>query len=87
MFILLTKTVVFIMHYFIPLLSFLVHVVLVVLYAISIRNQSAADMSDAEHPSPGLPWYLSKGCSYATPQNYGYCMQARASYGATIVML
>lgn len=87
MFILLCKTVMFVMHIFIPLVSLLVHALLVALYAVSIRNQAAPDMSDPEKPSPGLPWYLSKGCSYATSENHGYCMQARASFGVTCVML
>lgn len=87
MFILLTKVTVYVMHWFIPLLSVIVHAGLITVYAVSLRNQSAPDMSDPKHPSPGLPWYLSKGCSYATPGNYGYCMQARASFGVTIALL
>lgn len=87
MFILLVKTTMFVMHIFIPLLSLLVHGLLIALYAVSVRNQSAPDMSDPQHPSPGLPWYLSKGCSGAKPENKGYCMQARASFAVACVML
>lgn len=87
MFILLLKSIMFVLHTWIPILSAVVHAVLVALYAVAIRNQSASDMSDPDKPSPGLPWYLSKGCSYATPGNHGYCMQARASYALTIVMM
>ena len=87
MFILLTKVTLYVMHWFIPFLSVLVHGALIALYAVAIRNQSAPDMSDPEKPSPGLPWYLSKGCGYATPKNYSYCMQARASFGVSIVLL
>jgi hypothetical protein len=87
MFILLVKTVMHIMHIFIPLVSLLVHALLVALYAVSIRNQSAPDMSDLQHPSPGLPWYLSKGCKFATQANKGYCMQARASFAVTCLMM
>lgn len=87
MFILLAKSAMFIMHIFIPALSVLVHALLVALYSVSIYNQSRPDMSDINHPSPGMPWYLSKGCSYATPGNKGYCLQARASFAVTIVML
>lgn len=87
MFILLLKSIMFVLHTWVPALSAVVHAALVILYAVSIRNQSAADMSDPAKPSPGLPWYLSKGCGYATPGNHGYCMQARASYAVTIVMM
>lgn len=87
MFILLVKTTMYVMHIFIPLISLLVHGLLVALYAVSVRNQSAADMSDPEHPSPGLPWYLSKGCSRASDANKGFCMQARASFAVACVML
>jgi len=87
MFILLVKTTMFVMHVFIPLLSLFVHGLLIALYAVSVRNQSAADMSDMQHPSPGLPWYLSKGCKDAKPENKGYCLQARGSFAVACVML
>ncbi|KAF2173113.1 hypothetical protein M409DRAFT_17062 [Zasmidium cellare ATCC 36951] len=86
MFILLVKSIMFVLHIFIPALSVFVHALLVALYAVSIYNQSRPDMSDPDHPSPGLPWYLSKGCSYAEPGNHGYCLQARASFAVVIVM-
>ncbi|KAL9535795.1 Kojic acid related protein [Sphaerulina musiva] len=87
MFLLLAKSTMFVMHIFIPGLSSLVHAVLVALYAVSVYNQSRPDMSDINHLSPGMPWYLSKGCDYATAGNRGFCLQARASFGVTIVML
>lgn len=86
-FLLLTKVVVYVMHGFMPFLSILVHGALIAVYAVSVRNQSAPDMSDPKRPSPGLPWYLSKGCGYATQGNYSYCMQARASFAMAIVLL
>lgn len=87
MFVMILKSIMFVLHSWLPVLSVFVHAALVALYAVSIRNQSAADMSDPNKPSPGLPWYLSKGCSHATEGNYGYCMQARASYALTVVMM
>lgn len=87
MFILLVKTTMWVMHAWIPLLSAVVHAGLIALYAVSLRNQSTPDLSDPAHPSPGLPWYLSKGCKYATTANYGYCMQARAVFAVTVVMM
>jgi hypothetical protein len=87
MFILLVKVVVFVMHLFLPILSVFVHGLMLALFAVSLRNQSTPDMSDPDNPSPGLPWYVSKGCSYATPPNKGFCMQARASFGVTCTMV
>ena len=89
MFILLVKSMMFVLSVFIPLLSVIVHALLIALYAISIRNQASPDLTNTKvaHLSRNLPWYLSKGCSYATKKNHGYCMQARASFAVTVVML
>lgn len=87
MFILLVKSAMFTMHVWIPALSVFAHALLVALYSVSIYNQSRPDHSDPERSSLSMPWYLSKGCSYAEPGNHGYCMQARASFGVSIVML
>lgn len=86
-FILLVKVTMFLLHTWLPVISVVIHAALVALYAVSIRNQSAPDLTDPEQPSSGLPWYVSKGCGYATDQNYGYCMQARSSFAVTVVIL
>lgn len=86
-FILLVKTTMWVMHVWIPLVSVVTHLALVILYSVSLRDQSTPDLSDPAHPAPGLPWYLSKGCKYAEPGNSGYCMQARAVFAVTIVMM
>ena len=89
MFLLLVKTTMFVMNVFLPLFSVVVHLVLIALYAVAIRNQSTPDLSnkDVPHLSKNMPWYLSKGCSYASEKNHGYCMQARASFAVTCVLL
>ena len=89
MFILLVKSTMFVLHSFLPILSIVVHAVLVALYAVAVRNQSTPDLSNkkVKFLSKNLPWYLSKGCSYATDANKGYCMQARASFAVTCVIL
>ena len=86
-FILWVKATRFVLHCWIPILSVVIHLGLLGLYAASLKFQSTPDMSDPAHPSPGLPWYLSKGCSYATKGNHGYCMQARAVFAMTCVMV
>lgn len=86
MFILLVKSAMFVLHVFIPVISVFAHALLVALYTVSIYNQTRPDNSDPTRSSGSLPWYLNKGCSYATPGNKGYCMQARATFGVAIVM-
>ncbi|KAK5003359.1 hypothetical protein LTR28_010267 [Elasticomyces elasticus] len=54
MFILLAKSVMFVMHVFIPPLSVFVHALLLALYAVSVHAQSASDLSDPAHLRSGL---------------------------------
>lgn len=86
MFILLAKSAMYVMHIFLPAISVFAHALLVALYSVSIYNQSAPDLTDKKHPAHGMPWYLSKGCSYAEPRNKGFCLQARASFAVVVVM-
>ena len=89
MFILLVKSTMYVLHAFLPVLSVFVHSLLIALYAVAVRNQATPDLSDTKVKflQQSLPWYLSKGCSYASDENYHYCMQARASFAITCVML
>ena len=89
MFIMLVKSTMYVLHTWLPIFSVFVHCLLVALYAVALRNQATPDLTEKNVPdlSKNLPWYLEKGCSYATKKNHGYCMQARASFGVTIVML
>lgn len=87
MFVLLVKTTMFAMHAWLPALSAVVHAVLIGLYSASLRFQTTPDLSDPEVPAKGAPWMISKGCSYATAGNYGYCMQTRALFGSMIAMV
>lgn len=87
MFILLAKSAMYVMHIFIPALSVFCHALLVALYSVSVYNQSRPDTSDKDLPQLSMPWYLSKGCAKADSGNKGYCLQARASFAVTIVML
>lgn len=88
MFVLLTKTVMHVLHVLYPFLSFVVHAVLVALYAVSVHNQTAPDLSDPLHPAKGAPWYITHSCSLSgSDQIKGYCQQAKASFAVTVVML
>ncbi len=78
----------YIVHVWPPLLSALVHGILVALYAVSIRYQAGSDMSDPNCPQPGAPWYITKSCSLAGDStDIGYCKQAKGAFAATCVML
>ncbi|CAD0093284.1 unnamed protein product, partial [Aureobasidium vineae] len=87
MFIMLVKPVLFFMRALIPILSALIHILLVVLYAYSAYGQSASDMTDKHHPQKGAPWYITKSCNVASDtKNIGYCRQAKASFAVTLIL-
>ena len=78
----------FIMHIFWPILGFLVHGALTALWAYSVYMQTAPDNSDPRFPKLSAPWYISKGCSALFNKSLdGYCKQAQASLGVSVVML
>lgn len=87
-FLLLIKGIMFITHVFDPLFSVLLHATLVSLYAVSLHNQTAPDMSDPQHPQPGAPWYITKSCGPPVkPSLKGYCTQAKAVFAVTVLLL
>ena len=87
-FILLCKTVMYILHVFPPLVNVLTHTLLIALFTVSITYQAGSDMTDPQHPQPGPPWYITKSCSVAyNPNNIHYCIQAKASFACVCVML
>lgn len=80
----------YIVHVWPPLLSAVVHAILVVLYAVSIRYQAGSDMSDPQHPQHGAPWYITKSCSVVPANDQtdrGYCKQAKGAFACTCIML
>ncbi|KAL8649336.1 MAG: hypothetical protein Q9226_005620 [Calogaya cf. arnoldii] len=87
LFLLLCKAIMYICHIFYPLLSTPIHAALIAIYAVSINAQAAADMSDPEHPQPGAPWYITRGCGAPVkPGLQGYCKQAQASFAVAILL-
>ena len=88
MFLLLAKSIMFVMHILYPALSTVIHAVLAALYAVSLHAQVSPDMSDPSHPQPGAPWYITKSCTVVhDPGNLGYCKQAKATFAVTVVMV
>ncbi|KAI4155409.1 MAG: hypothetical protein LQ340_001009 [Diploschistes diacapsis] len=86
MFILLAKVVMYITHIFPPVLSVIIHTVLMIFYAVSISQQAASDYSDPDHPS-AVPWYLTRGCGApVSPKLQSSCQQAKASFSVACLM-
>lgn len=76
------------MNLFYPPVAVVVHASLIILYIVSAVYQAGSDMSDPKHPQPGAPWYIAKSCSVAFKKsNVGYCMQAKALFAVTVVMM
>jgi hypothetical protein len=79
MFILLAKTVAYILHFLPPVFSTFLHAALAALWAFSITQQVGSDYSDPAHPSK-YPWMFTHGCGPPVLDILkGFCMQAQAS--------
>ena len=88
MFFMLVKAIMYMVNVFPPILSAIVHAVLIALYAATVYYQASSDTSDPEHPQNGPPWYITKSCSVAhLESNVSYCKQAKAAFGASISIL
>lgn len=88
MFIMLVKGVMYMLHVFPPILSVVVHAILIALYAVSVDYQASSDTTDPEHPQNGPPWYITKSCSVTKNKSLvGYCTQAKASFACSCAML
>ena len=85
MFILLAKTVCYIIHVMPPFFSAVLHAALVAVYAVSISNQLGPDYSDPAHPAK-VPWMFTHGCGPpVTPALNGFCKQAQASLALAVL--
>lgn len=88
MFFMLVKSIMYIVNVFPPILSAIVHAILIALYTTSVYFQAGSDNSDPKHPQNGSAWYITKSCSVAhNPDNQHYCTQAKAAFAATTTLL
>ncbi|EXJ88598.1 hypothetical protein A1O1_05528 [Capronia coronata CBS 617.96] len=88
MFVMLVKAIMYMLHVFPPILSAVVHAILIALYTVSVDYQASSDTTDPDHPQKGAPWYITKSCSVAHDKSLvGYCEQAKASFACTCAML
>ncbi|PSK51613.1 hypothetical protein B9Z65_2880 [Elsinoe australis] len=87
-FLLLVKSVMFVMKTWVPLLSLIMHMILTGLYIFSTYAQLSSDKSDPTRIQDGPPWYITKSCDVVHDRsNYGYCRQAKASLAVAVVMM
>lgn len=87
MFIMLVKVTMFSLHIWYPLLSSIVNIALIAMWAVSVYGQAGPDHSDPKHPS-SVAWYISKSCSYAVPSgNHHYCIMAKGTFATTVIMM
>ncbi|KAG0159754.1 hypothetical protein PDIDSM_7278 [Penicillium digitatum] len=87
-FFLITKMPIHWMCLFYPPIAVVIHGSLIILYIVAAVYQAGSDMSDPKHPQPGAPWYIAKSCNVAAKKsNVRYCMQAKALFAVTIIMI
>jgi hypothetical protein len=88
MFFYLIKCTGWLLHVLWPVFSFPLHSALLALWAVSIRVQTAPDTIDPDRINNGAPWYITKSCGIASTSTIQkYCMQAKASFAVSVIML
>lgn len=88
MFFMLIKGIMYMLHVLPPIVSVVLHLVLIILYAVAVSIQASSDTSDPRHPQNGPAWYITKSCSVAhNRNNIGYCQQAKATFACFVAML
>ncbi|OKL60126.1 hypothetical protein UA08_04815 [Talaromyces atroroseus] len=87
-FLLLVKLPVHVLRFFYPPVGAFVNGACFILYIAAACFQAGSDTSDPHHLQKGAPWYITKSCSVAYyPSNVGYCEQAKALFGFTIMVI
>jgi hypothetical protein len=88
MFFWLIKATMWLLHVFVPLVSLLLHIALTILWAYGLHVQTSPDTIDPKRINNGAPWYITKSCNIVDDKhNRSYCMQAKASFAVSIIML
>ena len=88
MFFWLVKSTMWLVHWFVPLLSVLLHLALLILWAYGLHIQTSPDTIDPKRRNTGAPWYITKSCNIVDDSHVkSYCMQAKSSFAISIVML
>ncbi|KAF2856503.1 hypothetical protein T440DRAFT_920 [Plenodomus tracheiphilus IPT5] len=88
MFFWLVKGTLWLLHVFYPIVSLLLHIGLMSLWAYGIHIQTSPDTIDPTRVNKGAPWYIKKNCNIVDDKNVrSYCMQAKSSFAVSIIML
>lgn len=84
----LVKGIMYMLHVLPPIVSAILHAILMILYSIAVAYQASSDTSDPRHPQKGPAWYITKSCSVAHNKSLvGYCQQAKATFACFAAML
>lgn len=87
MFFWLVKATLWLLHVFYPIVSLLLHIGLMSIWAYGIHIQTSPDTIDPKRINKGVPWYLKKSCDIVDDKNIrSYCMQAKSSFAVSIIM-
>lgn len=88
MFFMLVKGTMYMLHVLPPVVSALLHAVLMAIYAVAVAFQGSSDTTDPTRPQNGPPWYVTKSCSVAQNKSLiGYCQQAKATFACFVAMI
>ena len=88
MFLMLVKGTMYMLHVLPPIVSTLLHAVLIALYAVAVAFQASPDTTDPRRPQKGAAWYIMKSCSVTRDKSLvGYCQQAKATFACFVAML
>ncbi|KAF2703972.1 hypothetical protein K504DRAFT_168136 [Pleomassaria siparia CBS 279.74] len=88
MFFYLIKCTGWLLHCLWPIFSLPLHLALLAVWVVSLYVQTAPDTIDPKRENKGAPWYITKSCDLASePLVKKYCMQAKASFAVSVVML
>lgn len=88
MFLLLCKSIMYMLHVFPPVCSAVLHAILCGIWAVAVAFQASSDTTDPTRLQNGPAWFITKSCSVAHNQsNVGYCLQAKALFACSCAML
>ena len=88
LFIYLVKATLWLLGVFFPIISLLLHIGLMTIWAYGIHVQTAPDTIDPNRINRGAPWYITKSCNIVEDKYVkSYCMQAKSAFAVSIMML
>lgn len=84
----LVKATMWLLGVFYPLVSLLLHIGLLTIWAYGIHIQTSPDTIDPTRINRGAPWYITKSCTIVEDKYIrNYCMQAKSAFAISVLML